>query len=202
MTRISGVVLAGGRGRRLGSDKATVLLGGEQLILRPLRVLQQLSTNVLIAHGGEEQRRALEALHLRARLVADSGEGPLGGLLSTFRVAGGKWVLVAPCDAPFVSRELYVELLARAQGAEGSVPRLQRRENPVIAVYRRDVFLRAAQGVVEEGNQSMMELLPRLRLSYLEEETLREMPYGLSCILDVDSPEDLERAEAVLRSLP
>ncbi|MFQ5837865.1 MAG: molybdenum cofactor guanylyltransferase [Thermoplasmata archaeon] len=199
MVQVSGLVLAGGRGERFGSYKATLPLGGEPLILRPLRVLSDVCEEVLIAHGGEEGRRELERLDTQAILVADEGVGPLGGLLAGLKAARGEWVLVAPCDAPFVSRDLYLELLSRARGWEGSVPRLHGRENPVIAAYRRSAFLRAGSEARAEGKEALMEVLPSLKLRYVEEEVLRGMPYGLHCLLDVDTREDYERAQRLLR---
>ncbi len=198
MAERTGLILAGGKGERLGQYKATALLGGEPLIHRPLRALSELSDEVIIAHGRREHGAILRSLSLEAMLVDDDEQGPLAGILTALTVARGRWVLVAPCDAPFVSRELYEELLSRSRGIDGSLPRLHGRTNPVIAVYHRSSLLRVGQNAVAQEERSITKVLSSLRLNYVEEERLREMPYGLNCLLDVDTPADLERARQVL----
>ncbi len=198
MVHVTGLILAGGKGKRLGRYKATIMLGDEPLILRPFKVIGQLSKEIVVAYGGERQRRLLKGLCSGALFVADEEEGPLGGLLSGLLVARGEWVLVAPVDAPFVSEELYAELLSRARGKDGSVPRVQGSVNPVVAAYRRDTLLRVGQEVRAGSSKSLREVLSRLTLSFIEEDVLEAMPYGLDCVLDVDTEEDLERARKLL----
>lgn len=106
---------------------------------------------------------------------------------------------MAPCDAPFLSPELYRTLLARAEGKDGCLPRLGARDNPTIAVYRREAFLEASEGPLAAGERSLRGVLPRLRLRRLRERDLGRLPYGLACVLDVDTREDLATAEGLLR---
>jgi molybdopterin-guanine dinucleotide biosynthesis protein A len=200
MLTVSGLILAGGRGIRLGLPKATALLEGEPLILRPLRVLDEVCQEVIVAHGGQHVGRRLEGVVGDAILVSDEEVGPLGGLVAGLRAAKGRWVAVAPCDAPLLSVELYAELLSRARGHDAAIPRIAGREVPVVAVYRRETTLKAGIEALQAGERAMHQLLPRLRLCYVEEDALRSMPYGLDCLLDVDTAEDLERARRLLRS--
>jgi molybdopterin-guanine dinucleotide biosynthesis protein A len=202
MVSISGLILAGGRGVRLGLPKATALLEGEPLVLRPLRVLWEVSEEVIVAHGGRENRRGLEGIVGDAVLVSDEEVGPLGGLVAGLRSCTGQWVVVAPCDAPLVSCELYRELLRAARGHDAAVPRVAGREVPVVAAYHREATLAAGLQALGEGERAMYRLLSRLRLRFVEEDILRSLPYGLDCLLDVDTPEDLERARRLLRLSP
>ncbi len=200
MPSISGIILAGGEGTRLGAYKPAVQLAGEPLILRPFRVLEGVSEEVLVAYGREEHREKLEGLRLEATLVPDEGPGPLGGLLVALKEVKGEWVVVAPCDAPLLSTSLYEELLSRGQGVEGAVVRLRGVPNPVIAAYHTEALASAGLQVHARGDDAVMDVLALLSLSYLEEEDLARMPYGLNCVLDVDTPENLARAEELFRT--
>ncbi len=202
MRSTTGLVLAGGRGERLGVYKAVVPSRGEPLILRPLRVLQELSDEVIVAHGGERQLELLKEICPEVVFVADEETGPLGGLLAGFQRARMPWVLVAPCDAPLLSTELYRALLLRARRVEGCVPRVHGTANPVVGAYQREAFLGAARAVVSSGGQAPVDVLTRMNLVYMDEEALREMPFGMACLLDVDTPEDLERAQNHLAGTP
>lgn len=202
MQSTTGLVLAGGKGERFGVYKAIVRSKGEPLILRPFRVLQEFSDEVIIAHGGERQLELLKEVCPEAIFVADDETGPLGGLLAGFRRARMEWVLVAPCDAPLVSVELYRELLSRARRAEGCVARLHGTANPVIGVYHKEAFLDAALEVAKSGGRAPVEVLPHLNLVYMDEDALSEMPFRTACLLDVDTPEDLERVHKYLAGAP
>ncbi len=202
MQKNTGLVLAGGRGERFGVYKAIVQSWGEPLILRPLRVFQELSGEVIIAHGGKRQLELLREVCPEAIFVADDETGPLGGLLAGFRRASKDWVMVAPCDTPLLSVELYRELLSRARRAEGCVVRLHGTANPVIGVYRKDAFLDAALEVASGGGRAPAEVLSHLNLVHMDEDALREMPFGTACLLDVDTPEDLERLDKYLAEGP
>lgn len=184
----------------MGHPKATLLLEGEPLILRPLRVLREVCQEVIVVHGGPEIRNALEGIVGGAILVPDEEIGPLGGLAAGLRIARGRWVAVAPCDAPLLSSDLYTELLSKVQGLDGAVAMVAGRETPVVAIYRRETTLTAAAECLRQGERAMHRLLSRLCLAYVDEATLQRMPWGLDCLLDVDTPRDLERARRLLQS--
>lgn len=198
MVQLSGILLAGGEGRRLGAYKPTIPVAGEPLLLRPFRVLQALTEDVVIAYGAEAHQPAIAELELGARLVGDEGLGPLQGLLRALRLAGGEWVLLAPCDAPLLSGALYEALLERGEGREAAVPRLRGVPNPVVGAYRREPLELAGHQVAARGEGALMEVLPLLDVAYLEGEALEALPHGEDALLDVDTPALLERAEALL----
>jgi molybdopterin-guanine dinucleotide biosynthesis protein A len=202
MASVSGLVLAGGEGKRVGAFKALLSLGGQPLIVRPVEVLRAVSDEVLIAYGPREHGARLDRVVEDAQLVGDDGLGPLGGLERGARAARGEWLLVAPCDAPFLSTDLYRVLLRRAQTSDGCILRREDRDNLLIAAYRRAGLLQASELALEEGERAVQSLLPHLRLARLTETDLVGVPYGLESTLDIDTPEDLARAEALLRNGP
>ncbi|MFQ6012562.1 MAG: molybdenum cofactor guanylyltransferase [Thermoplasmata archaeon] len=202
MAFVSGLVLAGGEGKRVGAFKPALLLGGRPLIARPVEVLHQLSDEVLVAHGPGRHAERLAGLVQGARLVGDEGLGPLGGLQGGARHARGEWLLVAPCDAPFLSVALYQALLRRGQESDGCILRTSGRDNLIIAAYRRGALRRASERALGDGERAVRAILSHLRVARLTEEDLTGIPYGLHSIFDIDTPEDLARAEDLLRLGP
>jgi len=97
-------ILAGGRSRRMGTDKAMVEFRGEPLIARPIAAAR--------AAGLEPVAVAKRALPLDVPTWIDSYETshPLSGLVTA--LAHGPVVAIA-CDQPFVTPELLAELAAR-----------------------------------------------------------------------------------------
>lgn len=117
---VTGLILAGGRGARMGgADKGLVDFRGRPIVATVIERLQpQVGTLLISANRNLDRYRAFGFPVL---LDADEGlepfPGPLAGMLSGLRTAPTPWVAVAPCDAPFLPLDL-VRHLADALGAE------------------------------------------------------------------------------------
>src|SRR5438105_3450253 len=114
---LSGVVLCGGAGRRLGMDKALFPFDGVPLVVRAVRLLATFVTDVMVASG--PARRLDEALDgTPYREIDDAvtpGGGPLGGILAGLEAARHERVAVLAVDMPFASAAVF-RLLAGLVG--------------------------------------------------------------------------------------
>lgn len=111
MLRTIGVILAGGRSSRMGTDKAEVVLAGRTMLDHVYQALSQITEEVVVA-GREEARDGITAIPDRG--VAH--QGPLAGLASA-RAAHPKAVLVVVAvDQPWVRAETLGELVSLASG--------------------------------------------------------------------------------------
>ncbi|AIP09558.1 molybdenum cofactor guanylyltransferase MobA [Burkholderia pseudomallei] len=113
---ITGLLLAGGRGTRMGGvDKGLQPLRGEPLALHVLRRLApQVDALVISANRHFDAYAALGA-PFRAPIVADAHAdfaGPLAGLAAGMRAARTPLVLCVPCDSPFLPDDLAARLVA------------------------------------------------------------------------------------------
>lgn len=117
---VLGVVLAGGRSRRLGTDKALVRLGNETLLERSVRTLEAVARHVVIA-GGESGRYAIPGIPCLADTIPDAG--PLGGLCAAMQSTDAETILLLACDLPFVSAPLMQLLLTTDAGTPVVIPR-------------------------------------------------------------------------------
>lgn len=110
---VTGCILAGGRGRRFGgADKGLLELHGQPLIRHVLRRLQpQVTTTVINANRNLTHYQALGIPVLTD--ASDDFAGPLAGCLAALRHATTQYVVIVPCDSPFLPPDL-VERLWRA----------------------------------------------------------------------------------------
>jgi molybdenum cofactor guanylyltransferase len=122
---ITGLVLAGGRGMRMGGlDKGLQTLRGEALALHVLRRLApQVGPLLISANRHQDDYTALGA-PFGARVLADADPpdtfaGPLAGLLAGLRSAATPELLCVPCDAPLLPTDLAARLSA-ARAAAGA----------------------------------------------------------------------------------
>lgn len=144
---ITGLVLAGGRGSRMGGvDKGMQSYRGEPLALHVLRRIAPQAGAMLVSANRSIEAYQRLAAPFDARVVADTlGDypGPLAGIAAGLRVAQTEFVLTAPCDAPFVVERLgllLADALDRAQAdiayAATTEPSGERVAHPVFALVR------------------------------------------------------------------
>jgi len=139
---VTGIVLAGGQGRRMGGvDKGWVELAGEPMIAHVLRRLApQVADVVINANQNLDRYRALGH-----PVVADSVggfAGPLAGLHAGLTHATQELVVTVPCDSPFLPSDLVARLHAALVGhdAQLAVAKTFDQPHPVFALVRRDVL--------------------------------------------------------------
>lgn len=139
--KITGVMLAGGQGRRMGGvDKGLVALRG-----RPMAswVLERLRPQVdeLIINANQNVERYAEFGYPVFPDEIDGFAGPLAGLHTALSHARHPLVATAPCDSPFLPDDLVARLHAalKATDAELAVARTFEQPHPVFCLCRRDV---------------------------------------------------------------
>lgn len=126
---LAGLVLAGGRSLRMGQDKAVLRVNGRRLVDLAVQALAPICTEVLVAAG---QRSIPD---VRARQIADPGDGPLGGIVAGLACANSDLVAVVAVDMPAVDAGLLAALAARWGGEAAVVPRAGGFLQPLHAVY-------------------------------------------------------------------
>jgi molybdopterin-guanine dinucleotide biosynthesis protein A len=181
----SGLVLAGGRSERMGAPKPTMPFRGRPLVAWSLDALAPLCGELLVMTGAGSDAALAAVVGSRARLVADEGSGPLAALVAGARAARGEWLLVAPCDAPFLTAPLYEELLAAAGRRDGAMASADGVANPLVSVLRREAALRelrAAQWMGARGPAAA-----------LRQADVALVPVAPHDVADVDTVEDVRR---------
>jgi molybdopterin-guanine dinucleotide biosynthesis protein A len=136
---VTGVILAGGRGQRMGGrDKGLATLSGRPLIEHMITALRpQTSDLVIIANRNLSSYR-----RYGYPVAADSLPGylgPLAGMLTGLQQATTEWVLVVPCDVPGLPADLVQRMMAAigSSTAEICIAHDGLRSHPVIALMNR-----------------------------------------------------------------
>jgi molybdopterin-guanine dinucleotide biosynthesis protein A len=193
----AGVVLAGGRSRRLGpGSKALAPLAGKPLISHVLERMAGQANPVLISV--QDGDSGLEALgRALVQDIARRHRGPLTGLASAMQRldAGIDWLLMCPCDAPFLPVDL-AERLQSAAAAERrpvAVAHYGGELQPAFSLWNRAVFGDVHRAVMEKGRGGLKRMLRELPHAVAEWETRDVSPF-----FNVNTPEDLARARQLL----
>jgi len=140
--RITGVILAGGQGRRMGTiDKGLVPLDGRPMVAHVLDRLRPQVDEILI--NANQHRAEYEAFgHPVLVDVIGGFAGPLAGLHVALAHASFARVATVPCDSPFLPADLIARLSAALHGSEAdlAVAHTFDQPHPVFALVRKTVL--------------------------------------------------------------
>lgn len=185
----------------MGRDKLLLEVGGEPMLRRVCDALSTRCAEIVVVGGGGEPVR-LGGI----RRVSDErpgGLGPLAGLEAGLAAARGRLVFVAAGDVPFLSEGVVYYLLERLErsGVFAVVPRYRGETHPLCAAYDHEV-LGQVRSALDGGVRSVREFLEGLDpVEYVERE-LRRFGDPDLFLMNVNSPEDLERARARCEDWP
>lgn len=152
---VTGVVLAGGLGRRMGGvDKGLQLLDGRPMVVHAIERLRPQVDELLINANQNLDRYAA----FGHPVVADSIEGfagPLAGLERGLATAAYPLVATVPCDSPFLPHDLVQRLCTAlvAGSAELAVARTGSQPHPVFCICRRELHAHLAAYLAGGGRK-------------------------------------------------
>lgn len=187
---ITGVIQAGGRSSRMGEDKGVVLLAGRPLVEHVLQRLQQVTDNIIIVTNNPTPYR-----FLNIQLIGDEipGQGALSGLITALEASQTKIVALAGVDLPFMSPQVFHDLIARLERDVPLVlPEAAGRWQPFHAVYRPALCLPVLRERFMAGEQGVIAALARLNPIVVDYNAAPE-PF-----FNINTPEDLHRAQRTI----
>ena len=153
--RVTGLVLAGGQGRRMGGvDKGLQVLRGRPMVEWVLDRLRPQVADVII---NANQNQA-EYARYGARVVADEiggFAGPLAGLHAGMKANVHPFLVTVPCDSPFLPPDLVARLHAAlvAKHADLAVAKTGDQPHPVFALVRESLAGHLAQFLAGGGRK-------------------------------------------------
>lgn len=119
--QISGVILAGGMGRRLdGQDKGLVELNGRALVDHLLAALNQQLDKVVINANRNQAIYQSYGVPVVSDELHDF-QGPLAGFASVLQQIDTPWMLTVPCDGPRIAPDMAVRMLAAVQDEDAEL---------------------------------------------------------------------------------
>ncbi|HJW75319.1 MAG TPA: molybdopterin-guanine dinucleotide biosynthesis protein B, partial [Thermoleophilia bacterium] len=187
-----GLLLAGGRARRMGRDKRSLRLGDQTLLERNLAFLQELFPVVAVSlRPGQGVELPLGGL---AEVIVDRYEGsPLGGIatsLEHFEAA----LFVLAVDIAFPDERAVAALLDAFRGVDVALPIVEDKLEPLHAVYS-PRCLPAMRRLLERGRHRVIDIFPDVRVATVPFPTVE--PFR-----NVNTPEDFELARRRLEEVP
>ena len=195
----SGIVLAGGRSRRLGRAKALEPFQGEPLIRRVIDRLSRITDDLVFVVNDHEQASALPIssrdIDLTYDIVIDKypDGGSLGGIYTGLLAAESQWAFVVACDMPFLNVELMRHMLSMRDGQDVVVPRTDGYPEPTHALYNKSC-LPFIEKRLKRDDLKIARFFDEIRVRFLEEAEVRGLDGDLLSFFNVNTQDDLDRA--------
>ena len=197
------IILAGGEGNRIGGNKPFMKLDGRSLISYVLEVTSKVSNEAVVVVG-RDKLKCFEALlpkDVKVAMDITSGRGPLIGVYSGLKHLRSEYAVVLPCDSPFIHEGVLKYLISRAEDMDAVIPLWPNGYiEPLHSIYKVSTALKASEAAIEKEDFRIYNMIERLeRTIYIPVEKVKKFDPELLTFFNINSVEDLKRAEAILK---
>ena len=190
--KLTVAIIAGGKSRRMGRDKAFVDLGGKSLIERVIMRSADLGQAETILITNKPARYAHLGLPMYRDMLPDKGS--LGGIYTALAQAQSPDVLALACDMPFVNTDLLRFMVGQIRAdIDILVPRVAGYPQGLHAIYKRTCIEPIAEQLA--ANQlKIIRFYHQMRVRYLDESDYAAFDPEGNAFANINSPAELEKA--------
>jgi len=182
---ISGYVLAGGKSRRMGTDKALLMFQNEPLLKHMIKLIEPFCLRVSIS--GNNSDYSVFGAEIVPDLFADGG--PIAGIYSTLCHSKSDWNLLLSVDVPFVNDELLHYLISNIGEYDCIVPKHDLGVEPLIGLYHKQV-IPVIDDMIKVGDYKLMNLVQKLNTRFLDCSSLIKSNSRL--FMNINNPKDYQ----------
>jgi FdhD protein len=187
---VTGVILAGGSSRRMGSNKALLEVEGNSIISRIYRTLAGMFHEIIVVTNSPHDYEFLPC-----RKVPDiySNFGSIAGLHSALTHSSTAHTFVTACDMPFIDQSIinYLCHLRQEEGYEAVIPYSKGGQEPLHAVYSaacKDIF----EGAILNGERKVVDILKKIKVRDVTYDEIRSIGGQSASFMNVNTPEEYE----------
>jgi len=195
----TGVILAGGQNKRFGGqNKAFLRIGGQRIVDHLMDVYGRIFEQVVLVTNDPTAYTDLDAL-----IVSDHypKRSSLNGLHAGLFAAAHEHAFFTACDAPFAKPSLIRCVLNHIEPrADIIIPTTSAGYEPMFAVYKKSCLPVMVQQL-EKNLLKIQGLFRKVRVKTVDEAALRQVDPELRSFFNINTPEDLERAETLRKTI-
>jgi molybdopterin-guanine dinucleotide biosynthesis protein A len=195
---VTGIVLTGGKSKRLNRDKAFVKLEGISIIKRVISSLSNI-VNELIIVTNEEKKDVYSSFGTNIKVVTDifPERAALGGLYTGLSYSNNNYSIVVACDMPFLNSSLLQYMVNLSPGYDAVIPRIGNYLEPLHAVYSKKCVT-TAENLINQNDLSIRKLIGFLRVRYVLKKEIMIYDPEIESFFNINNNFDLEKAEKIV----
>ncbi|MBN2373526.1 molybdenum cofactor guanylyltransferase MobA [bacterium] len=191
----TGVILAGGKGKRFGKNKALTRINGKCLIEWIIQTYKEIFDEIIISTN-DPSAYQFTGIKIVKDLIPH--KGPLVGIYSCLRESMDDRIFVSACDMPFIKTSLINYMVRKSCGYDVVVPSLgEERLEPLHALYAKSC-LPAIEKAIDKDEKRIISFYADVRVYKMEKEEMLPYDPGLTSFFNINTKEDIEKANAFL----
>jgi len=185
---MTGIILAGGRNTRIGTNKAFLEINGARLIDRTITIFQGIFEEIIVVTNSP-----LSYLDQNVTIVTDilENKGPFGGLYTGLFFTSSQHAFVCACDMPFLDGSFIKYMIEHCADYDVVVPFSGDGLQPLHAIYDKKC-LPAMLNFLERDKLKIIDLYKGLKILTIKEDIIASFDSGRKMFLNINTHADLK----------
>lgn len=192
------IILCGGKSKRMGKDKGSLVLEGRPMLLHVLDTASSIADEIILVLRDDEQeeryKKIIDGNYDSIDIIKDkmTDKGPLVGILTGLSAIKSDYAQVLPCDSPFVSEDFLLKMfkIAGEDDFEALVPvGDDDKIEPLHSIYKKDVK-DAISILLNEEKRDIQSLIKQINTIYVD---IRELDPTKKSFKNINTIEDFKK---------
>jgi len=191
---MTGIILAGGRSKRMGENKAFIDAAGIPLFERVYRVFEEIFSEIIIVTNDTRPFKRYEA-RLQKDVILN--KGALGGLYTGLLHSSSYHTFCSACDMPLLNPLLIKYMTKEKDDYDVIVPKTPDGLHPLHAIYSKQCLI-PIKHLLNRDDLKIVNFFRHVRVRYIEEMEIREFDPHMMSIINVNTGEEMEAVRNLL----
>lgn len=192
MKNVSGIILAGGKSSRMGTNKALIKFGTNSLIENTVNLFKEIFKEVIIVSNEPELYQDLKIKVIKDIIPA----GPVSGIHAGLVEAQNFYSFFTACDMPFLHKQLIEKIVEESQGYDVAVPKMGEYFEPLFAVYSKNC-IQPIEEDLQNGICQIINFYPKVKVKHIDQEVINSIVNPNKVFFNVNTKEDLLKAKGM-----
>lgn len=186
---MTAIILAGGKSRRMGLNKAFLKYGNKTFIEHQITRLNRIFDEIILSAND-----ASIYTHLNLPIVSDviPERGPLGGICAGLVRSTSFHAFVIACDMPFIHEKIILYLKEQIDGYDVVVPRTSRGLEPLHAFYSKNC-IQPMYRCLNEGRLRIIDFFSEVKVKIVDEQEFKKLDVSTQTLVNLNTPEEYNK---------
>ncbi|MCF6154119.1 MAG: molybdenum cofactor guanylyltransferase [Candidatus Brocadia sp.] len=186
---MTAIILAGGKSRRMGFNKAFLTYGDKTFIEHQIARLRRIFDEIILSANDVSIYN-----HLNLPVVSDimPERGPLSGICAGLMRSSSFHSFVIACDMPFIHEKIILYLRERIDGYDVVVPQTSRGLEPLHAFYSKKC-IQPMYRCLNEGRLRIIDFFSEVKVKIVDEQEFKELDTSTQPLVNLNTPEEYHK---------